>query len=127
MKPQRSSFPKCVPKLTDPETRSLSPAEGAIVLSVQSLEDDLSGDSIRERVAELVPPALLFGDNVEMQRDIYAHLRDFLNSNDANTPIHSSRKIVIQLARGLYTDREEHKMAIKLAKSIFFWHYNQRS
>lgn len=116
--PSRGFAQSFMLKLTDSDIRSLSPAQRGIVLSVHNLVDDISVKSFCKRLAKLVPLALLVGDNVRMQRDINAHLRNFLNCNEVNFPIHSPRKTMNHLTHGLYLGQNEHGGAMKLAGSL---------
>lgn len=45
-------------------------------------------------------------------------LRDFINANEANISVHSSRKIVSQLTYGLYSEADKQAVATELAKEF---------
>lgn len=69
-------------------------------------------------MAELVPPAVLFGPDLQKYRIFYSEMRDFLNRNGCNLTQHPSRKIINTLAHELYEEADERAAAIELAKII---------
>lgn len=105
-------------ELTKVELRTLSPNHRDLLLTIRHLDKTLAGRSLKEQFAEMFPPALLFGDDIRAQQDLYGSLRNFLNKRGTSIPVHSFRKIVIHLAHRLYMTSDEREPALNFASSI---------
>lgn len=81
-------------RLSREDFADLSEQQRGMITSIRSLDPTLQGPALKQRVAELFPPAVLFGPNIQNLSGINAELRDFLNKNGCNLAQHPSRKIV---------------------------------
>lgn len=107
-----------MPRLTMEELNTLSPNQFGIIMRMQLFDPNINGNQLKERVAELLPPELHFGDDVRAFADIHENIRNYLNKYGVNTPYHSSHRIVRQLANGLYDEAEGREIADRLALDI---------
>eukprot|EP00171_Calliarthron_tuberculosum_P001155 IDg1155t1 len=87
-------------------------------IEVRIEEGAMTGDQVKEAVADLYPPSSLFSHEIRAFPVVYTHLRDFLNANGASLTPHRSRRIVMTLALGLYNDNEDTVAAEEIAKAI---------
>eukprot|EP00171_Calliarthron_tuberculosum_P002991 IDg2991t1 len=78
----------------------------------------MTGDQLKKAFSEMFPPADLFAPDILAFPAVYSSLRDWLNKNGANIPLHSTRRILLQLAQGLYDDNEETVAAVDIVKSV---------
>lgn len=97
---------------------TLSPTQTGFVISMRTVPTDLSGQSLLSNVAELFPPAHLFGKEIRDTPGIWVGLRNFLDSRGASPNQHSSRRVILTVAQGLYNEGEDREAAVELANLI---------
>ncbi len=94
------------------------------ISSVRMLEEEvreatLSGEQVKAAVAELFPPAVLFGPDVTTLPYAHRELRKWLDRHGANLQQHSSHRVIMTLATSLYVDPEDRVAANQLATELF--------
>lgn len=87
-------------------------------MALWPIDLDLSGNQLRERVAELLSSEHLFGEDARTFIALYQDLRIYLNILIGTLPTHSSHQVVRPLANWLYTEPEENEIANNLAMDI---------
>eukprot|EP00171_Calliarthron_tuberculosum_P022660 IDg22660t1 len=105
------------------DLQGVTPALGGLIRSVRELERQISqsamtGPQIVAEFAELYPPVPFFAPDIRSTPIVYKALRDWLNENGANLPVHSTRRVLMQLAANLYSDDEERQAAEAIIKDI---------
>jgi len=90
---------------------------------MRSVEDEIqetamTGDKVKEIVAEMIPPATLFSDEVIALPAFHRSLRDWLDRHGANLQQHHSRRVIMTLATDLYLDPEDREAAEEMAKVV---------
>lgn len=108
----------CLPRLSIVDMDPLSPNENGIVLITRQIDPEQSEPQFIERVADLLPPELLFSDDIRSSKAIYSELRDFINRSTATIPIQSAHRIVCKLAKSLFYESEKRETADKLPINI---------
>ncbi|GAB0493527.1 hypothetical protein MMPV_004811 [Pyropia vietnamensis] len=93
------------------------------VASIRLLEAEIattpmSGEQVKAAVAELLPPAVLFGPSLIALPYLHRDLRNWLNARGANLEQHSSHRIKLTLATALYPEAEERTIATELATEV---------
>lgn len=101
----------------------LSDEQMGFISSVRMLdaavrESNLSGDQVKAAVAELLPPAVLFGRDVATLPYAHRELRKWLDGHGANLQQHSSHRVIMTLATSLYVDPEDRVAANQLATEL---------
>ena len=86
---------------------SLTRAQAGFMNSVRMFDEEirsgpLSSEEHKAAVAEMFPPAVLFGDEINALRYAPSALRTWLDTNGANCTQHSSRRIPPSLAISLH-------------------------
>lgn len=97
---------------------ALKSAQSGFVISMRSIDPTLRGEALREHVAEMFPPARLFGKEIADMPSVWPELRSFLDLRGATLQPHSSRRIILTLAHGLYHEAEDRSAAIEIANAI---------
>lgn len=88
------------------------------MLEAEVRESTMSGDQVKDAVAELFPPAVLFGPDVATMPYAHRELRKWLDSHGANLQQHSSHRVIMTLATSLYVDPEDRVAANQLATEL---------
>lgn len=88
------------------------------VLSVRSIPSDVNGNQLIAYVSEMFPPAHLFAPEMNDMPILWIELLKFLNNRGAFLEQHSSGRVIMTLATGLYQESEEKKAAIQIASTI---------
>ena len=102
---------------------SLTRAQAGFINSVRMLDDEirsgpLSAEELKASVAEMFPPAVLFGDEINALPYAHRALRTWLDTNGANLTQHSSRRIPLTLATSLYDEAEDRDIAETFAREL---------
>ena len=99
---------------------ALTSEQKGFISSVRVLESnaDLTGIQLKRAVAEMFPPAVLFGKEICDLPAVHIELRDFLDSRGANLQQHSSHRVINTLAHGLYEETEDTQAAMEMARAI---------
>ena len=99
---------------------ALTSAQKGFISSVRIIESntDLTGQKLRKTVAELFPPAVLFGKEICNLPAVHIELRNVLDSRGANLPQHSSHRVIKTLAHGLYEETEDTQEAVEMARAV---------
>lgn len=105
------------------DTSLLNEEQKGVIASVRMLEAELattpmSGEQVKAAVAELLPPAVLFGPSMVALPYLHRDLRNWLNAHGANLAQHSSHRIKMTLATALYPEAEERTIAMELASEV---------
>lgn len=105
------------------DTSLLNEEQKGVIASVRMLEAELattpmSGEQVKAAVAELLPPAVLFGPSMVALPYLHRDLRNWLNAHGANLEQHSSHRIKMTLATALYPEAEERTIATELASEV---------
>ena len=106
--------------ISDSQLHALTSTQKGFISSIRMLESqpNLLGVQLKERVAEMFPPAMLFGKELSDFPACYSSLRDFLDSRGGNLQQHSSRRIMMTLAHNLYEEGEDREAAIEIVTDI---------
>lgn len=88
------------------------------MLDIEVRESTLTGDQVKAAVAELFPPAVLFGRDVATLPYVHRELRKWLDGHGANLQQHSSHRVIMTLATSLYVDPEDRVAANQLATEL---------
>lgn len=70
-------------------------------------------------ISELFIPASLFTKEICDLSPVWVEIRNFINSRGANLQNHSSRRVILTLAHGIYDDAEDLDAALQTAQLIF--------
>lgn len=105
------------------DTSLLNEEQKGVIASDRMLEAELattpmSGEQVKAAVAELLPPAVLFGPSMVALPYLHRDLRNWLNAHGANLEQHSSHRIKMTLATALYPEAEERTIAMELASEV---------
>lgn len=115
---QASALPPFMPKLSDASLHGLSSRQVGFIVSMRNIEESMNGNDLKEFIAELFPPAHLFSSDLCDLPSIWVELRNFLDSRGAGLQQHSSRRVILTLAHGLYHEAEDRIVAIEMANRI---------
>ncbi|GAB0489865.1 hypothetical protein MMPV_001091 [Pyropia vietnamensis] len=101
----------------------LDEEQKGVVASVRMLEAEIastsmSGEQIKAAVAEMLPPAVLFGPSIVALPYLHRDLRNWLNARGANLEQHPSRRIKMTLATALYPEADDRTVATELALEV---------
>ncbi|GAB0496233.1 hypothetical protein MMPV_007545 [Pyropia vietnamensis] len=101
----------------------LTEEQKGVVASIRMLEAEMavtpmSGEQVKAAVAEMIPPAVLFGPSLVALPYLHRDLRNWLNARGANLQQHASHRIKMTLATALYPEAEERTVATELASEI---------
>lgn len=97
---------------------ALTSVQKGFFFSVRTIPQHLSGTSLLQHVAELFPPASLFAKEICDIPSVWVELRNFLDSRGAGLTQHSSRRVILTLAHGLYEEVEDREAAVETAQLI---------
>ena len=102
------------------DLQGLMIAQKGITSTIRHLQDDdtVSSGNLKRTVAEMYPPAILFGQKIRDLPGIYTELRDFLDSRGANMNQHSSRRVMMTLATNLYEEQEDTLAATEIVQEV---------
>lgn len=87
-------------------------------MAIGHLDPNLTGFMLRKRIADFILLTTQFCEILQSYAGFYLKLLNFFNVNGPNLPVYSSRKIVKQLANGLYSEADEQAVASKLVKEF---------
>ena len=106
--------------LTSDALSALTSAQKGFISSIRFLETtpDLTGIHLKRTVADMFPPASLFRQEICDLPAVHIELRNFLDAKGANLAQHSSHRVVMTLAHGLYEETEDTQAAIEMAREI---------
>lgn len=110
--------PTFMKNLTSSELSMMKARKKGFVISIRALDPTITGTSLKDTIAEMFPPAHLFSDEIKEIPSVWVELRKHLDTNGTTLPQHSSRRIILTLAHGLYEDAEDREAAIAIANSI---------
>lgn len=105
---------------TDGALSALSPTQTGFIVSMRSIDPELSSENFRCQIAEMFSPAHLFCKEIADMASIWMELRSFLDARGASLQQHSSRRILLTLAHGLYPEAEDRNAAVDIANDIVF-------
>lgn len=88
------------------------------MLEAEVRESTLSGEQVKAAVADLFPPAVLFGTDIATLPYAHRELRKWLDGHGANLQQHSSHRVIMTLATSLYVDPEDRVAANQLASDL---------
>eukprot|EP00170_Pyropia_yezoensis_P002975 contig_12489_g2982 len=88
------------------------------MLEAKIRESTMSGDQVKDTVAQLFQPAAVFGPDVATLPYAHRELRKWLDSHGANLQQHSSHRVIMTLATSLYVDPEDSVAAHQLASEL---------
>lgn len=99
---------------------ALTSEQKGFISSVIILESnaDLTGVQLKRVVAEMFPPAVLFGKELCDLSAVHIELRNVLDSRGANLRQHSSHRVINTLGHGLYEETEDTQAAVEMARAI---------
>lgn len=88
-----------MPEIERDAFRLLNHVQRGFVTSIRILahDENIVGDALKRKVADIFPPAVLFSDDLQALPTIYKALRDFLNSRSATLQQYASRRIMMTL------------------------------
>jgi len=100
----------------------LTMVQRGFVLSIRGLEVDaervpLTGEQVKESVAQEFPPAVLFGADLTALPLAHRELRRWLDSHGAALGTHPSHRIAPLLAASLYSDPEDTVAAKEIVRA----------
>lgn len=104
--------------ISDGELSSLTSKQTGFIVSLRSIGNDIKGDALRELVAEMFPPAYLFHPEICDLPSAWIDLRTFLQRRGVTLQQHSSRRVLLTLAHGLYNYQEDTAAAVESANLI---------
>lgn len=109
-----------MPEVSQERLLAMNDTQKGFVLSIRSLEstEELQGESLKRSVADMFPPAVLFGDALLNMPVIYKSLCDFLDSRGVNLQQHSSRRIMLTLASDSYEVPEDTEAALEIFTTL---------
>lgn len=83
--------------IPDGQLHALTSTQKGFITSIRMLEinPNLVGTALKNSVAEMFPPALLFSKELQDLPACYGSLRDFLDTRGAELRQHSSRRILM--------------------------------
>lgn len=113
-----NSAPTFMRHITDGALAALSPTQTGFIISMRTIDPSLSGENLRNHVAEMFPPAHLFCKEIADMASVWMELRAFLDARGAPLQQHSSRRVILTLAHGLYQESEDRNAAIDIANDI---------
>ncbi|GAB0496835.1 hypothetical protein MMPV_008156 [Pyropia vietnamensis] len=121
--PTRSTVDAVATFMGGADTELLSSEQKGFICSVRMLENEMreatfSGEQVKASVAELFPPAVLFGPEIATLPCAHRELRKWLDGHGANLQQHSSHRVVMTLATSLYVDTEDRVAATQLASDL---------
>ena len=107
--------------ISDGTLQALTSCQKGFISSIRILElqENITGEALKQSVAEMFPPAMLFNKELLDMPAIYSSLRDFLDSRGANLQQHSSRRIKMTLATSLYDEPEDREAVTEIVSHIF--------
>eukprot|EP00170_Pyropia_yezoensis_P001526 contig_6663_g1530 len=88
------------------------------MLEAEMAATPMSEEQVKAAVAELLPPAVLFGPSLVALPYLHRDLRNWRNARGANLEQHSSHRIKLTLATGLYPEAEERAVATEMASEV---------
>lgn len=100
-----------LPRLSTSDHEALEANQHGITLTMRQIDSDLTGQQLKDHLAELLLPELLFRDDVRTFKATYPKLRDLLNQNKDTIPTHSAHPIMCQIASRLYEEPYEGEIA----------------
>lgn len=100
------------------ELTTMSIRQKGFIISIRTLDPSLSGDTLKDTIAEMFPPSHLFSNDIKEIPSVWLELRKFLDTNGASLSQHSSRRVILTLAHSLYEDAEDREAAIEMANNI---------
>lgn len=109
--------------MTPADLALLSAEQKGFVCCVSMLEGEmpgasLIGDQVKTALAELLPPAALFGPEITALPYVRRELRKWLDSRGANLQQQSSHHFVMTLATSLNKDAEDRVVATQMASAL---------
>ncbi|OSX74486.1 hypothetical protein BU14_0287s0005 [Porphyra umbilicalis] len=109
--------------MTPVDLALLSSEQKGFVCSVRMLEGEMQGasligDQVKTALAELLPPAALFGPEITTLPYVRRELRKWLDSRGANLQQQSSHHFVMTLATSLNKDAEDRVVATQMASAL---------
>lgn len=109
--------------LEEVDIKSVDKALAGMIMSIRILDvriaaSAMTGAQVIEEVAEMFPPADLFGPDIRAYPIVYNSLREWLASKGASLPRHRSGREIMQLSN-LYADAEMKTAAEELATRIY--------
>lgn len=104
--------------ISDGELSALTPTQRGFVVSMRNVDPAITGDALKEYIAEMFPPAHLFGKEIADMPCVWMELRSYLDGHGARLAQHSSRRIMLTLANGLYHEAEDRTAAMEMANEI---------
>lgn len=101
----------------------LNDEQKGVVASIRMLDAEMSatpmsGEQVKAAVAEMIPPAVLFGPSLVAMPYLHWELRNWLIARGANLQQHASRRIKMTLATALYPEAEERTAAMEMATEV---------
>lgn len=121
MEPSQSTteaLPAFMPQIPNSDLAALTSKQKGFVVSIRSIAPETRGDALRDIVAEMFPPAQLFAQEICDMPSVWIELRNFLDARGARLQQHSSRRVILTLAHGLYTEAEDRASSIENANLI---------
>lgn len=97
---------------------ALTSTQKGFIISMRSIPVELTGATLRAHVSEMFPPANLFAKEICDMPSVWVQLRNFLDARGAEIQQHSSRRVIMTLAHGLYDEPEERDAAVEMAQLI---------
>lgn len=116
--PETEELPMFMLHVNDTALAALKSAQVGFVISMRSIDPSLRGEALREYVAEMFSPTHLFGREIADMPSVWSELRTFFDLRGATLQPHSSRRIILTLAHGLYHEAEDRTAAIEIANEI---------
>lgn len=102
----------------------LTEEQRGAAISVRMLEaevlrrGDVSPEEVKASVADLLPPATLFGTALLTLPYFHRELRNVMTVMGAPLTMHSSRRIMMTLATNIYAEAEDRSAAVDLVKAV---------
>lgn len=104
--------------ITNGALAALPSTQTGFLISMRSIDPALIGDNLKSHIAEMFPPSHLFCKEIADMASVWIELRSFLDARGATLQQHSSRRVILTLAHGLYTEAEDRNAAVEIANDI---------
>lgn len=104
--------------VSDTALMALTSTQKGFIISMMSIPSDLTGGNLREYFAELFPPSVLFCKEICDIPTMWTEIRNYMNARGANLQQHSSRRVIMTLAHGIYDEAEDRDAAVEMAQLI---------
>lgn len=110
------SVPTFLPSVTLDLLSNMTMKQKSFIIGLRTIDPEIQGQALREIIADEFLPGILFDPEIGRLGGVWHGLRTWLASRGVILPQHSSRRIILTLASGIYEDAEDRTIAMELAQ-----------